>query len=475
MQNRLQEIARWLQRPLSIYPLITFRILFGGLMLAGIVRFALNGWIDRLYLEPTFFFKFYGFEWVQPLGELGMYSLFFIAGLSAGLIMLGLFYRIATIVFFLSFTYIELIDVTNYLNHYYLICLLAFLLIFLPANRAYALDVSLFPKLRATHIPAWTIYLILFQLGLVYFCAGFAKLNADWLFRAMPLAVWLPTKTDIPILNNLFQYGWMAYAFSWAGALYDLTIVFFLLNRKTRPFAYIAVIVFHGLTWLLFNIGLFPFIMTFSTLLFFSADFHRKLLGLLDIFAAKANWQPQLQQLRIANLPKLSLPQKEIRPAVFVYENWQKRLLAPLLTIYIILQVLLPFRYLCYPGNVLWHEQGYRFAWRVMLVEKSGQATFFVHDTESGRKGEVVNTDYLTPYQAKQMAIQPDLILQFAHYLETIYKEKYGIKDATVTVESFVALNGRPSQRFIDPNVDLTTLQDSFAPKSWILPFEEKN
>ena len=105
-------------------------------MLVGIVRFALNGWMDRLYVEPDFFFKFYGFEWVQPLGELGMYSLFFIAGLSAGLIMLGLFYRIATVVFFLSFTYIELIDVTNYLNHYYLVCLLAFLLIFLPANRA---------------------------------------------------------------------------------------------------------------------------------------------------------------------------------------------------------------------------------------------------------------------------------------------------------------------------------------------------
>ncbi|WP_372906029.1 HTTM domain-containing protein, partial [Rhodohalobacter sp.] len=50
-------------------PLAVFRILFGILMLWSIVRFAVNGWIYKLYIEPQFFFSYYGFEWVQPIGE----------------------------------------------------------------------------------------------------------------------------------------------------------------------------------------------------------------------------------------------------------------------------------------------------------------------------------------------------------------------------------------------------------------------
>ena len=87
-------------------------------MATGAFRFMASGWIERLYGEPDFFFKFYGFEWVEPLSVAGMYWVYGIVGLSALGIMLGLFYRWSALVFWLSFTYTELIDVTNYLNHY---------------------------------------------------------------------------------------------------------------------------------------------------------------------------------------------------------------------------------------------------------------------------------------------------------------------------------------------------------------------
>ena len=210
-----------------------------------------------------------------------MYVVYTIIALSAGLIMLGLWYRLAIIAFFLSFSYVELIDATNYLNHYYLVCLLAFIMIFLPANRAFSIDVWRKPEWRVEQVPAWTIHIIMFQLALVYTFAGIAKLNSDWLFRAMPLAVWLPEHTDLPLIGWLFQYSWTPFLFSWAGAFYDLTVAYFLLNKKTRPFAYAAVIVFHVLTKMLFNIGLFPFIMIFSTLIFFPAAMHHRWLGWL--------------------------------------------------------------------------------------------------------------------------------------------------------------------------------------------------
>ena len=34
------------------------------------------------------------------------------------------------------------------------------------------------------------------------------------------------------------------------------------------------------------------------------------------------------------------------------------------------IQVIFPLRYIFYPGELFWHEQGYRFSWRVMLMEK---------------------------------------------------------------------------------------------------------
>ncbi len=436
------QIKYQLNRPVSIAPLVTFRILFGALMMFGALRFMQQGWVEELYVKPAFFFKFYGFEWVKPLGETGMYLLFTTIAASACLVMLGLFYRLAIVVFFLTFTWVELIDATNYLNHYYLVCLLAFLLIFLPANRAFSLDVLRKPVLQKAKTPAWTIGIIAFQLTVVYTCAGLAKLNPDWLFRAMPLSVWLPEHTDLPVLGYFFQFKWAAFAFSWAGAFYDLTIAYFMMSRRTRPVAYFFVIVFHALTNLLFNIGLFPLIMITSTLIFFPGETHEKWLG-------RIGYRPG------TGVASFSFP--------------AKRMLAPVLSVFIAAQLLLPFRYLLYPGNILWAEEGYRFSWRVMLVEKVGYATFYIKDSASERQTEIVNGNYLTLFQEKQMCIQPDFILQFAHFLKKEYETRHGFIDPVVTVDAHVALNGRTSRRFIDPEADLGKIRDGFRTKKWVL------
>lgn len=84
-------LKKHLTNQISIAPLAVFRVLFGFIMLVSIVRFAIKGWIYDLYIKPDFFFSYYGFEWVQPLGEAGMYALFFVMGLAALGIMLGSF------------------------------------------------------------------------------------------------------------------------------------------------------------------------------------------------------------------------------------------------------------------------------------------------------------------------------------------------------------------------------------------------
>jgi hypothetical protein len=448
----IRAIRDYIQEPVSAAPLAVFRITFGLLMLISIIRFAAHGWIDQLYIQPSFHFSYLGFEWVKPLDE-WTYLIFFICGLSALFVAIGFRYTISIVVFFLSFTYIELMDKTTYLNHYYFISILSFLMIWLPANATFSVD-AVRSSNQETQIPRWCIDAVKLLVGIVYFYAGLAKLNSDWLFHAMPLQIWLPAKYSLPFLGDLLQHEWMHYLFAWGGALYDLTIPFLLLYKPTRVFAFILVIIFHALTRVLFPIGMFPFIMIAAALIFFDADFHQRILQNLS----KLRWfRDQSQSISEATSTK-KLRFSKVRMTV--------------VGVFFALQLLLPFRYTLYPGELFWTEEGYRFSWRVMLIEKAGIATFWVQDDDTNRRFQVDNSQHLTRFQEKQMATQPDFILEFAHYLDQYYQQQ-GIADPKIYVESFVALNGRQSQPFIDPTVDLSNQPINLKPKTWILPFND--
>jgi hypothetical protein len=439
----------FLNKSVHIAPLAVFRIFFGLMMAAGVIRFAANGWISEQYLMPTYFFTYPGFEWVRPFDAFWLYSWFLLMGLSAFFLAIGFFYRFSAILFFVTFTYVELIDKTNYLNHYYFISIVAFLMIFLPAGRFFSIDTYRKPSLTIEKIPAWMIGAIKLQLGIVYFYAGLAKLHYDWLIEAMPLKIWLPANAGLPVIGPLMDEIWVAYFFSWFGAIYDLAIPFLLLSAKFRPIAYFAVIAFHVLTRILFPIGMFPYVMILSTLIFFSEGFHLRLIQFFrNIFKLAAT------------LPVY--PERKL--------NGSKILLIAF-SLHFLIQILLPFRFALYPGNLFWTEDGYRFSWRVMLMEKAGTAFFYVTDPMTGGTDEISNCDYLTVNQEKMMATQPDMILQFAKFLREEYQRK-GIENPVVRVESYVTLNGSGSRPYIDTTVDLCKIEDSaFKPRTWLLPF----
>ena len=137
------------------------------------------------------------------------------------------------------------------------------------------------------------------------------------------------------------------------------------------------------------------------------------------------------------------------------------------------IQLLFPFRYFLYPGELFWNEQGYRFSWRVMLIEKKGFTEFKVVDSETSESFYVTNDKFLTEFQERQMSFQPDFILEYAHYIGDYYN-KNGLNDVQVYAESFVTLNGRLSKRFIDPNVDLMKEKRGFSNKKWITNLEDE-
>ncbi|MFT5848255.1 HTTM domain-containing protein [Psychroserpens sp.] len=443
----------YLNKTTNAAPLAVFRVFFGIMMCFSLLRFWYHGWIEKLYIEPKFHFKYYNFEWVKSLGDYN-YILFVICGLSATFVALGLKYRIAIITFFITFTYIELLDKTTYLNHYYFISVLSFLMIFLPANAKFSID-NILNKKSYNQIPNWTIDSIKLLLGIVYFYAGIAKLNSDWLFKAMPLKIWLPSKYDLPFIgNNLMQQDWFHYTMSWSGMLYDLTIPFLLLYKRTRIFAFVLVVIFHLFTRVLFSIGMFPYIMIIATLIFFDASVHEKIIAIfkrvLTPFRRKI-YAPQVQEL---------------------YHYSSRKILLPIIAVFFAFQILFPFRYMLYKNELFWTEDGYRLSWRVMLMEKAGMTTFKIANSKSGQYFYVDNTDFLTAFQEKQMSFQPDFILEYAHYLGDHFKAQ-GHENVQVFADSYVALNGRLSQPYVDSKVDLYQEKESFKPKHWILPFKD--
>ena len=436
-------ILRALYRDVDGASLAAFRVAFGLIMFFGTVRFMWTGWIRTQYVEPAFFFKYPGLEFVRAWPEWGMYLHCAVVAVLALFIALGLFYRLSAVLFAIAFAWIQLIDVTNYLNHYYFVVLLALLLALLPANRQWSVDAWRNPAIARETVPAWAIYLLRFQVGVVYFNAGLAKLGTDWLIYAQPLGIWTSARSDIPVLGPVLALPWVPHLMSWAGFLFDTTVVLWLSLRRTRPWAYAAVIVFHTLTHVLFNIGMFPVIMVVAALVFFPPEWPRRFVGKRGQAASPAG---------------------EGAGPLF-----PRRVALGVALVWCTLQLLLPLRHWLYPGEVLWNEEGMRFSWRVMVREKNGSITYHVRDPRSGRSWQTSPTDYLLPRQANEMSGQPDLIVQLARHIEQDFQRR-GLGDVEVRAEAWVSLNGRKPRLMIDPQVDLTRVELGLAPATWVLP-----
>jgi hypothetical protein len=431
--------------PCDIASLVMFRISFGAIMLWEVWRYFDLDRIRRYYIEPDFYFTYPGFGWVGPWPGAGMYWHFAAMGILAAFITVGFLYRVSAALFFLAFTYVYLLDETRYLNHFYLVSLLSFLMIFVPAHRWRSVDARLRPAIRSESVHAWPLWLLRAQLGIVYSYAGIAKLNADWL-RGQPMRTWIAERADDPIFGTLFSRPWAGWAFSYGGLLFDLSIVPMLLWRPTRATAFVLAVLFHLLNFRIFSIGIFPWLMIAATTLFLPPDWPRRLIS------------------TPAASPPAALPA--------VAPSGARRLITGCIAAYLVVQLLVPLRHLLYPGPVHWTEEGHQFSWRMKLRDKDASTKFIATDPVHGGSWEIDQKEYLTSAQRNEMAGRPDMILQFArHAAEQLRGE--GHPTIEIRVKALVSLNGRPKQLLIDPSVDLAAQEDSLLPAPWILPLEE--
>ncbi|TGL91037.1 vitamin K-dependent gamma-carboxylase [Leptospira congkakensis] len=437
-----------LRKNVPSYSLHFFRIAYGFATTILIFRYFYYGWIHSYFIKPIFFFKHFGFEWIHPLPPVFTYLLFGVLFLTALGIFLGYFLRFNLFVFTIGFTWFHFSDATIYLNHYYLISLLGFLLCLSPVSER-NLPLWKWKDWIQTlkPIPKLWLYTFRLQMGLIYFFGGVAKLQPDWLLEALPLKLWLyQSEGKLPFLDPILGLPLTAYVFSWIGVVFDLSVPFFLCTKRFRFPAWLVVLFFHSFTSFLFPIGVFPIVMSLSSLIFF--DPHWPIVLINKVFKNEFNTSVET---KIQKEPK-----QETKTKPFEFKEY-------FLFTYLTLQIVIPFRHIFYPGQVIWTEEAIKFSWQVMVADKVGSAIFWVN------KEPIDPRDILTNYQYRMMTIQPEHILQFAKFLQKKEFERSGEKNVPVYVQSFVSINGKPAKPLFPPNEDLTKIKINFSPMQGLL------
>ncbi len=433
-------------QPIDSAGLVWFRFVFGAVMVWEVCRYLAYGWVADHYIDPPFHFTYFGWDWVRPLPGAGMYVHMVLIGVFALFVSLGLFYRVSAVLFFVLFTWFFLIEQAKYLNHLYLVCIMAALMPLLPAHRAASLDALRRPDLASDTVPAWTLWLIRFQVGVVYFFGGVAKLNGDWL-QGEPMRSWLGSRADYPVLGPIISQEWAAWFFSYGGLLFDLSIPFLLLWRRTRWVAVVMVVFFHAMNEYMFSIGIFPYLMTAASLVFLEPGWPRRAFPV--VFRRPTP--------RVTDAPVGAV---------------QRRLVVAFLASWAAVQIFMPLRHWLYPGNPSWTEEAHLYSWHMKLRSKRGRARFHLLDRDTGERWTVDPSKELTERQYRKMRSRPDMIHQYAIHLAEQARAN-GHPNVAVHAEVLAGLNGRKLQPLIDPTVDLGSTPRTLGHSEWILPLTE--
>jgi vitamin K-dependent gamma-carboxylase len=508
MTGRLLEAAA---RPVNAASAAIVRIAFGAFMVLDMGLY-LPLLVTKYYVDTTFTFPYDPWNLVQPLpGAFSMHLVYLVTAVFGAMIALGWHYRAACAGFFVLQLYVFLIDSTNFQNHEYLITLLGFAFIFLPLHRQWSLDARRRPEVAGLTVPAWVVWFLRFQFGLVYFFGGVAKLNADWL-AGEPLRMWLHNRTHVELVGRFFTNEGVVWFANYGSLVLDLTVVGFLLHRRTRVPAFVIATIFHLINARLFGLFVFPWLMIAATTIFFDPEWPLKV---------RSWWARRQGDLEAAHRAEVAAmvgahattiggsgaaeaaagagrdvadgataggsggggepdadatdptPDLQAEPGTWdgtgaAGPNGVRRLLpgvAVALAVWMLIQVLVPLRHLAIPGDPNWTEEGHRFAWHMMLRTKSGSVTFHVVDGD--HTFQVDPADHLNEKQTLRLPGHPERLARFAQHLSDLHD------GAEVYAETSVALNGREPAPIVDPNVDLSQVQVPWwGAADWILPLE---
>lgn len=431
---------KWLFSKQDPAALCVFRILFGCVMFVEARKLVMHH-TTRFYSSSFLFGYSWTADYVKLVDPYIMQEMASMAGWASIFCILGFMYRPSIIVFSGVFIYQFLLDQSTFLNHYYLISLVCVFMCFAPANVMYSVDSQTWTSIiRKKHIyNIWYLF-INALLFLVYFYAGVAKLNWDWL-RGEPMRHWL-TLCDVHenrYFCELLVHWSSPYIMSYGGLVFDVFIIPALwFTENVFLFSLIAVIylVFHIVNFSIFSIGTFPFLGMFFLSLLCNRSWPRLFFG-NPTFCPKATKKPN---------------------------TWKKRAVAGVFACALLVQIFVPLRWALYtsPSQHSWNDLSYNFSWRMKLNNKDCNTAVLVKLNENDTIHELdpIMMKHVTPIQHSYMARKPELLQQYAIWLGKQIANFPGLDgDVVIHMNTTCSLNFRPFQPFFVRTLNLADPQ----------------
>ncbi|ASJ72186.1 HTTM domain-containing protein [Granulosicoccus antarcticus] len=468
MRDRLRQLFF---KPVDAISLSVFRIVFGALLLFESVNYGIFLCLDCMYRDTSLLFKYHHFEWVGlPPGN-GLEWMYLAMGISAFCVMVGLYYRVAIIVTALLFSWLFLLDQALYLNHFYLVIIYAVIMIFVPAHRHLSLDAMRKPEWASAVVPNWGRLWLGAQTEIVLLYAGVVKLNLDWL-NLEPMRLWMNWRSaDAAPFFQWITQDWGIGLASYGVIVLHLVGAPLLLWRRTRLPVFLVYCCFHLINAFVFSIGIFPFLTISATLILFDADWPRQFARWLSERKwARRTGDPGGFSRCLAHIAE-PLSSVAYRPGLTLSPVWRRSIVIGV-CVWLSVQLVVPLRHLAAPGNVAWNEDGHRFSWRMKLRSKQG-TTKFVVIREDGKRWQVDPAEYLNKKQVGKMACIPDLIWQFAQFLDTTYSEN-GRFQIAVHADAMCSLNTRERAPLVNRLVDLSMVKRSEPVTQWTYPLTKR-
>lgn len=364
--------------------------------------------------DIKFHFPYEGFEWLPLFPAPWIYALVAIQALAGVTMALGLWYRAAAAAAFLTWAYLWVVESTRtyWQSHYYLEVLVTFLMIWMPAARRYSVDAWLARGRNPPQsVPYWALFLLRGQLVIAYFYAGVAKLNADWLLDAVPVRWFLAkaqvtapyepylTPAQVEFVKGILHSAGFAFFISYAGVLFDLSIGFLLLIRRTRIFGMLLMVLFHLTNhFLIFDdIGWFPLLGVTTALIFLDADWPERFWNWLRRpYLVKPDWNWFAAGAILFPLIGASLgwKLKASKPHAQAQEHHGLgSCVAPFVVVWLLWQALLPARHYWIPGDGRITYEGQSFSWRLKTDMRHAFAhQLFLQDTAIISRDEAGHT-----------------------------------------------------------------------------------
>jgi vitamin K-dependent gamma-carboxylase len=438
----LSKIRQYFFNPIDNSQIVLFRILFGFLMAAESFGAIATGWVKKTLVDPQFTFSFFGFEWLQPLPGNGMYFYFILMGTVSLMVMVGYRYKLNILALAVLWSGAYFMQKTSYNNHYYLVMLMTWGMVFMNPHRHASLDVKR-TKIEVNSCPNWNRLFFVILLLLVFTYGAIAKFYPGW-WNGDFIKNSFSRKTNYWLIGPLLGKEWFQLFVTYSGVIFDATIIPLLIWKRTRILAFIGLVVFNLFNSAVFQIGIFPFTVIALTIFFFEPETISKL------FFPKKQY---------ADVPHFD-PDKPRNNTFTFY----------LLIGFFILQIALPLRHYFIPGDVNWREEGHRMSWRMMLRTKRGAINLEAVNPKTQEKFRIKKEDYLTKDQRKELATKPDFLYQFVQRLKEDYAEK-GMNDIQIYCKmSRVSLNGKKAQPLFKSDIDLAKVKwNYFGRNEWVL------